>query len=159
MIGTLCVAVGGAKICGYFANDLYRLAFQYDLAVGLFAAIFGVLFFVSPEKFNATYPTAIGSYALLEGTFKLQIAFDARRFGIRYWHLMLGTALTLCAIGVLTVVSYYSEALSETVLRAIALMAVGAENAWFTIYTVRSRAKKERFTDWLDQKVLEEEDA
>ncbi len=159
VIGALCVAVGAAKIYGYFANDLYRLAFQYDMAVGLFAAIFGILFFVSPEKFNATYPTAIGSYALLEGTFKLQIAFDARRFGIRGWRLILASALALCAVGVLTVISYYSEELSETVLRAVALMAIGAENAWITLYTVRVRAKKERFTDWLEQQALTEEDA
>ena len=36
MIGALCIMVGGAKILGYFSNDLYRLAFQFDFASGLF---------------------------------------------------------------------------------------------------------------------------
>lgn len=158
VIGGLCLVIGAAKIYGYFANDLYRIAFQYDMAIGLYALIFSVLFLVSPERFNAVFSTAIGSYVLLEGVFKLQIAFDARRFGMAQWHLMLGTALSLCAIGVLTVISYYSDELSETLLRAIALMAVGAENAWITMYTVRVRASKERFTDWLEQAVLEEDE-
>ena len=157
VIGVLCLAVGAAKICGYFANDLYRIAFQYDMAIGLYALIFSVLFLVSPERFNAVFSTAIGSYVLLEGVFKLQIAFDARRFGMAQWHLMLGTALSLCAIGVLTVVSYYSDELSEALLRAIALMAVGAENAWITMYTVRVRAKKVRFSDWVEQEELQED--
>lgn len=160
VIGGLCAAVGAAKIYGYFANDLYRLAFQYDMAIGLYALIFSILFLVSPERFNDIFSTAIGSYVLLEAVFKLQIAFDARRFGMRYWRLILITALTLCVIGVLTVISYYMDELSEALFRAIALMAVGAENAWITMYTVRVRThKKECFTDWLRQTALTEEDA
>lgn len=159
VIGALCLIVGAAKIYGYFANDLYRIAFQYDMAIGVYALIFSVLFLVSPERFNAVFSPVIGTYVLLEGTFKLQVAFDARRFGMMQWHLMLGTALTLCAIGVLTVISYYSDELNETLFRAIALMAVGAENAWITIYTVRVRAKKKKFADWLGQNALSEEDA
>jgi uncharacterized membrane protein HdeD (DUF308 family) len=158
VIGGLCAVVGAAKIYGYFANDLYRLAFQYDMAIGLYALIFSILFLVSPERFNAVFSPVIGTYVLLEGTFKLQVAFDARRFGMLQWHLMLGTALTLCAIGVLTVISYYSDLLSETLFRAIALMAIGAENAWITLYTVRVRTKKKKFSDWVGQGALSEED-
>ncbi len=159
LIGILCVAVGAAKICGYFANDMYRLAFAYDLAVGLFALVFGVLFLVSPEKFNAAFSNSIGSYVILESVFKCQVALDARRFGMRYWCPILLSAIGLGVIGILTMISFYSDELREDVMRSIALMAVGIENAWITIYTVRVRARKKKFTDWLDEETFHEEDA
>ena len=33
LIGAIFVVMGIARILGYFANDLYRLAFQYDMAL------------------------------------------------------------------------------------------------------------------------------
>lgn len=157
LIGLLCVVVGVAKMCGYFANDLYRLAFQYDLAIGLFALIFGILFLASPEKFDAAFSISIGSYVILESVFKLQIALDARRFGMQNWAWLLISALSLCVIGILTVISFYSDELQEDVLRGIALLAVGLENAWVTMYTVHVRAKKKEFAEWLADEKFEEE--
>ena len=158
LIGVLYVVVGLAKICGYFSNDLYRLAFQYDLAVGLFALIFGVLFLVSPARFDATLPNSIGSYAILESVFKLQIACDARRFGMRHWRPILFSAILLCAAGVLTVISSYSDELNEDIMRSVALIAVGVENAWVTMYTVHVRARKKKFDEWLEDDNFDGED-
>lgn len=159
LIGMLYVVVGLAKICGYFSNDLYRLAFQYDMAVGLFAVILGVLFLVSPQRFNEAVPNSIGIYVILESAFKLQIAGDARRFGMKYWSPILLSAVLLCAVGVLTVISSYSDELNENVMRSVALIAVGVENAWITVYTVRVRARKKKFDEWLKEDHFNEEDA
>ncbi len=159
LIGVLYVVVGLSKICGYFSNDLYRLAFQYDLAVGLFALILGVLFLVSPERFNAAVPNSIGSYVILESVFKMQIGNDARRFGMRYWQPILLSAVLLCAVGVLTVISSYSDELNENIMRSVALIAVGVENAWVTMYTVHVRARKKKFDEWLKDENFDEEEA
>ena len=159
LIGVLYVAVGSAKFCGYFVNDMYRLAFQYDLAVGLFAFIFGLLFLFSPERFDAAFANSVGSYVILESVFKLQISNDARRFGMRYWLPILISSIALCAVGVLTVVSSYADALREDVMRAVALMAVGVENARVTAYTVRVRARKKKFTEWVREGTFDEETA
>ena len=35
LLGILFGLTGGAKIFGFFSNDLYRLAFQYDFAFGM----------------------------------------------------------------------------------------------------------------------------
>ena len=46
----LCMAAGGLltvcgiiKIIGYFSKDLYRLAFQFDLALGLLCLLLGLI--------------------------------------------------------------------------------------------------------------------
>ena len=43
ILGSIFAVMGIARILGYFSNDLYRLAFQYDFALGSFCVIFGVL--------------------------------------------------------------------------------------------------------------------
>ena len=40
-IGAVCVLIGVAKLIGYFSNDIYRLAFQFDLALGIFTILLG----------------------------------------------------------------------------------------------------------------------
>ena len=39
LIGVCFVITGGARIFGYFSNDLYRLAFQFDFAFGVFSLV------------------------------------------------------------------------------------------------------------------------
>ena len=43
MLGILFGLTGAAKIFGYYSNDLYRLAFQYDFAFGIFCEILSLL--------------------------------------------------------------------------------------------------------------------
>lgn len=41
VIGAVSLFYGVSKILGYFSHDLYNLAFQFDLALGVFTLIFG----------------------------------------------------------------------------------------------------------------------
>lgn len=144
LVGVLFIVIGGAKMLGYFSNDLYRLAFQFDFAIGIFSGILGVLIFAGNQTAMEYLPIALGIYAILDGLLKLQTGMDAYRFGMHAWAAMIGTAILLCLIGVTTTViacldfapSYYRQ------LIALPLMGSGAENAWITMYTVRVRARK-----------------
>ena len=42
-LGVLAVVYGVVRMAGYFCNDLYRLAFQFDLAVGLLSILVGAV--------------------------------------------------------------------------------------------------------------------
>lgn len=148
IMGVLYVCVGTAKLMGFFSNDMYRLAFQFDLAVGLFALILGILILSSPDKFNAAFSTTVGCFAILESVLKFQIGFDARRFGMKHWQAILLSSVLLCAVGILTVISFYSDEISSSVMLGVALIATGLENVWITAYTVRVRAKKKEFREW-----------
>ena len=149
VMGVLYVCVGMAKLIGFFSNDMYRLAFQFDLAVGLFALILGILILSSPEKFMLAFSATIGCFAILESALKFQIGFDARRFGMIHWQAILLSSVLLCAVGILTVISFYSDELPSGVMLGVAMIATGLENVWITAYTVRVRARKKKFSDWL----------
>lgn len=145
MLGGIFAMMGIARILGYFSNDLYRLAFQYDLALGSFCVIFGVLIVISPENAQPAIPYAIGMYVLLDGLLKLQTAFDAKEFGMKQWIGLLASSALLSVAGVLALLGF-GFSLPERTLFGVALALDGAENAWNTMGTFRVRVKNnERF--------------
>lgn len=161
LISVLCILVGAAKILGYFSNDLYRLAFQFDFASGLFLIIIGIRFailgWMAPDP-QEEISRLFGIYVLIDGLLKLQTAFDAKKFGISKWLIMLLTALLVVGVGVMSLVAPYSELLSQFILLSVSLMVDGLVNIWITAYTVRIRAKKKNLEERFGLKEeLEEE--
>lgn len=152
LIGGTFLLLGAARVLGYFANDLYRLAFQYDLALGALAMILGVLFIISRDNVHTAFPYIVGVYTLIDALFKLQTAMDAKEFGMRAWPPLLITALAITAAAIAILVLQTTR--EETyVLVPIALILNGAESFWNTLGTVRIRAKKEgRYEDLLRDK-------
>ena len=64
MLGVLCgillIAFGLVKMIGYFSRDLYRLAFQYDLAFGLMLIALGIIMLTSPDSLMGFHLHHIG---------------------------------------------------------------------------------------------------
>ena len=105
VISVLFILVGAAKILGYFSNDLYRLAFQFDFAIGIYLIIIGGLFlFVGKQDPQAIFKL-FGIYVLFDGLLKMQTAFDAKKFGMRKWIIVLITAIVLVMVGVMILIS------------------------------------------------------
>ena len=149
LIGIMCIVVGCAKLIGYFSNDLYRLAFEFDLGIGLVSVILGILFLVLPGKFDEMVPNTVSIYAMIESMLKLQIAMDARRFGMRYWLMIFLGGLAVCVAGVITLIATCVDNMSADELLHVTLILLGTSNALITAYTVRVRARKKKFGDWL----------
>lgn len=148
VLGSIFFVLGLARILGYFANDLYRLAFQYDLASGLFCVIFAVLNAISPDSIRAFIPYAVAMYVLMDGLLKMQTAFDAKSFGMKHWIGLLCSSVLVSGFGILALIG--STMWDAQFLMGIALVLDGGENIWNTMGTVRIRAKKEnKFEDLL----------
>lgn len=91
--GTLLIVFGCVRLTGYFSKDLYRLAFQYDLTFGILLIALGILMLTHPGSLMTFISIALGIFILSDGLFKIQIAFEAKQFGIRKWWLILGFAI------------------------------------------------------------------
>lgn len=146
-MSVLCILAGGAKILGYFSNDLYRLAFQFDFATGLFLIIIGIIFLVAGLQDSQANEKMFGIYVFIDGLLKLQIAFDAKRFGINKWFIILMTALLVVGVGIMTLLAPYTEQLSLFILTGAAMILDGLVNIWITAYTVRIRARKKNLEE------------
>jgi uncharacterized membrane protein HdeD (DUF308 family) len=147
MLSVLCILVGGAKILGYLSNDLYRLAFQFDFAIGLFLIVIGILSLIWGRDDVLGLARLFGIYVLIDGLLKVQTSFDAKKFGIQKWFIVLITALFVVAAGVVTMIAPYAEQVSQVLILYISLLVDGLVNIWITAYTVRVRAKKKNFEE------------
>ena len=141
LIGIVGILVGGARIFGYFSNDLYRLAFQTGCAEGAFFVVIGILFLLTPTGLFSVFPYIAGTYVLLDGMLKLQTALDARVFGMHNWFILMISACVVILLGILSVL-LTGYGVDTRLLIGVSLAAVGAENMWETMYTVRVRLKK-----------------
>ena len=148
LIGGCFVLFGLARLLGYFSNDLYRLAFQYDLGLGGFCTVFGVLSIISPDNIQVVLPYTIGVYVLIDSLLKLQTAFDAKAFGMKHWFGLLISASVLAAFSI--VLMLMKHQVQVHIFVPAVLILHSAEEIWNTLGTVRIRAKKEgRFEDLL----------
>ena len=93
LIGVLTAAMlivfGLIKLTGYFSRDLYRLAFQYDLAIGIFLVALGLMLLTKPGRAMDFMCLILGIAVASDGFFKVQMSLDAKRFGLSTWWLIL----------------------------------------------------------------------
>ena len=96
LLGIGLILFGAIKLVGYFSRDLFRLAFQYDLAFGLLLMVLGIVTLSHPGDALSFLCVMFGIPVLADGLFKIQIAMDSRQFGIRNWWLVLVLAVIGC---------------------------------------------------------------
>lgn len=102
-VGIMLIVFGAVKLVGYFSKDLYRLAFQYDLAFGVLMMALGIITLLHADNVMNFICVALGISILVDGLFKVQISLDSMRFGIRLWWLILAIAIIAGAAGILLI--------------------------------------------------------
>ena len=102
-LGMLCgltmLAFGLVKLIGYFSKDLFRLAFENDLSSGILMLVLGASLLLRTEGSLSFFCTVLGILILTDGLFKVQIAVEARTFGIPQWPLLLAAAFVTACFG------------------------------------------------------------
>lgn len=136
-MGIVMILFGAVKLVGYFSRDLYRLAFQYDLAFGILLIALGVILLVRPESLLHFLCVALGISILADGLFKLQIAVDSKRFGLREWWLILVLAILTGACGAVLTFRPSESSLLLTTLLGISLIFEGVLNLSTVITAVK----------------------
>ena len=135
--GTIMLLFGIVKLVGYFSKDLYRLAFQYDLAFGILTLALGIIILLNPDNIMNFICVVLGVAVLADGLLKIQIALDSKRFGIRKWWLILAVAFIACVCGILLLVRPSESIRVIIVLMGISLLAEGILNLSTVITAVK----------------------
>ncbi len=144
MAGMLLVVCGIIKLVGYFSRDLYRLAFQFDLAFGLLSVVMGLLLLFHTEGVILTLHVIIGVMALADGLFKLQTALDARRFGLEHWWVIGAIAAISAVFGLILVAAPFAGAMALMTLTGVTFFTEGVLNLCVALYAVKIiESKKE----------------
>lgn len=147
LTGGLLILFGVMKLWGYWSKDLYRLAFQFDLAFGLLSLVVGLLMVIHPADVIQLLYFAIGIVALADGLFKLQTALDAKRFGIEKWWLIGAAALLTSLFGLLLMLHPFKNGTRLLSLVGLTLFVEGLLNLCVGVCTVKGRKEIKRFEE------------
>lgn len=132
--GGILILFGIVKIIGYCSNDLYRLAFQYDLAIGILLIALGAILILRTRIMTSLICVLLGIYTLADALLKIQISVDSKTFGIRQWWLILAVAIITGVVGFLLVFRPSENARIVMILLGLALLMEGALN-FITVLT------------------------
>jgi len=149
LLGGMLILFGLIRLVGYFSKDLFRLTFQYDLALGILLIALGVLMILKADNVVSFISVVHGIYAMADGLLKVQISFDAKDFGVRRWWMILFAAVITGAIGFLLVLRPFDGAALIIILSGISLLAEGILNLVTVMITVRVM-KKKRQPEWVE---------
>lgn len=136
-LGIAAVAAGAVRLAGYFSNDLYRLAFQFDLAVGILSILLGAVLLLRPEDMLLLLPAAVGLFILVDSVLRLQTAIDAKHFGMDKWWAILLLSAAGAALGLLLLLRPFQSGRVLARMLGLTLAADGAENLLACRYTVK----------------------
>lgn len=136
--GIILIAYGVIKIIGYFSKDLYCLAFQYDLACGLFLIVFGVITLARNQQIIPHLSISLGALILLDSLLTVQMSKDAKRFGLETWHVILTTAIVAGVFGGLVVIHPFQTPLLQHIIVGCALLAQGIKSHCVVLLTVKT---------------------
>lgn len=152
---TVCCVTGGVilvlgivKLIGYFSKDMFRLAFQFDFALGIVCILHGCLLLLAPQQMVEIGTIVFGLFLVADGAFRLQAVHDARRFGIRRWWILLVFALLTCACGLFLIIDPFSGYRARMILFGVSLIIDGIQNFSVVKQTVHvCRAEDENIID------------
>lgn len=128
VMGIIMIVFGAVKLVGYFSKDLFRLAFQYDLAFGILMITLGVIVLLKPDNVLNFICIVLGISALADGLFKIQISIDSKSFGIRQWWMILICAIAAGAVGIVLIFRPTESTQILMILFGISLLTEGILN-------------------------------
>lgn len=135
IIGIVIMICGIAKCILYFVDDLYGLAFQFDLAQGIFYTLTGIVLLVKPIETIEFLNLTVGIFVIADGSCKLQTAGEAKKFGMKCWMFILGLALLTMAAGIFLSLSFVAD--RPAMFTGLAILIDGLENLYVAAYTVK----------------------
>lgn len=137
VLGILFIVFGLAKLGGFFSRDLYRLAYQYDLAYGVLCMVLGALLLFRSTELLHFFCATTGLAIFADGLFKIQIAADARRFGLPSWWGILCIAFLTVLSGLLLLLYPTQSTKAMTVFVGISLICEALLNLCTVLCTVK----------------------
>lgn len=126
--GATLLTFGMIKIVGYFSEDLFCLAFRYDLAFGLLLLAVGIIILVRNTEDTAYLPIGIGWLSMLDSFLKIQMSEEAKKFGLEQWSIISTTAGITGILGIMLVLKGAVKPQSTHILTVAVLLAAGIMN-------------------------------
>lgn len=103
ILGAFIIMLGVIKICAYFSDDRYNIAFQFDLALGILAIVIGIIFIAKTNWVLSFFSTIMGIVITASSMFSVQASIDAKKLGLRAWGALLAISICSMILGILLI--------------------------------------------------------
>lgn len=148
-LGALCIASGVYEIVRYFKLGLVGLFFQYDLALGLFGILAGLLMLLHPLGAATWLPVIAGIYMVVASIFAIQISVEMRRFGIGSWGVSLALGIINTIFAFFLILDPFHGAQALMIYLGAAMILGGIQNL-YAISCISRVIKQSRKDDVID---------
>ena len=145
--GAALIVYGVIKMIGYCSDDLYCLAFQYDLACGIFLIVLGGIMLCRSERLIPYLSVGLGGLILLDRLLTIQTSKDAKQFGLQTWQIILITSIIAAVFGILLMIKPFRGRLAAHIVAGGALLAEGLKNHCVVMLTVKIMERKPTQSD------------
>lgn len=141
LLGAVILSTGIVKIIRYFTHDLFDLAFQFDLALGILGIVFGVVLLIHPVIHPVilmqVLPVALGIFILAESAFTFQTAHEAKRFGLEQWWLILLAGILSGVFAILLIAAPFEAASALMSIFGASLLVFGVQGLVVDMTAIR----------------------
>jgi len=139
LVGLILFILGIVKIFGYFSVNPCRLSYQFDLLLGVLAAVLGLATVINPAQFRQNLIIMLGLLVTINAVFTIQNAVLMRRaHGMGWWQLLVAGILS-AAVGVVGIIRPNLANVWIIRLIGIALILDGIQNLVVAYHTLRLR--------------------
>ena len=145
-LGVLILVYGSTKIIGYFKSDESDALFQFDVVLGVVAAVLGLLLIFATQLFVSLLPILMGIFLIVEGVLKIRPALDLRTAGFDGWWWALVVAALVLGCGVFLIINPCTGASLAAIFLGAALIVDGISTIGMNILyrkTVKTAQKEE----------------
>lgn len=147
IVGVFLITHGILRLAGYFSKDLFQLAFQFDLGLGIISFILGILMIFRSNTFINIITICIGVFMVVDAALRIQTAIEARKFGIVTWWVILVMAIIVAVIGVLLLFVPFKTVTMITRVMGVCLCFDGIMNLIVVRNTVQTIRRKDDIID------------
>lgn len=126
--GAAFLIFGVVKIVNYFSKGFFRLVFQFDLGLGIFFSVIGILIFIHPGSIANILPVFIGVFWFVDGAMQFQTFAEANKLKLKWRYLLLVFAILTCTTGILLVVNPFDGLKALIIVLGISLIIDGGQN-------------------------------
>lgn len=137
ILGAFIIILGVIKICAYFSDDRYNIAFQFDLALGILAIVLGIVFIAKTNWVLSFFSTVLGIFITTGGLFSVQASIDAKRIGLNAWGGLLALSIASMAVGIILIFCPIKSLTLMTRLYGIGCALEGISRIFTAVYTTQ----------------------
>lgn len=149
VLGVVCIGTGIYEIVRYFKLGFVGLFFQYDLAVGIFSILAGILLFIHPLGAAAFLPIVAGIYIVMGSIFDIQISAEMRRIGIGNWVLSLVLGIIGVIFAFFLILNPFEGITALMVYVGISLI-IGSIQSLYAVHCISSAVKASKNDNVID---------